>query len=242
MIPEALLSEIRAFCRENANPERVEKYSRYFVEGYDAYGVGQKTFEEYYKTLLKNYKDYLGFDGFMDLGDMLVKSPKYEEGSFAIVFAIAFRSVMDSQNRVIELTRPPYGMTDDVSEWTLSGDFFKEGVEVGAQGLRPDGGGGDSEGARSAPLRDTSSDLQLEARPNPFNPDIDISFALANACPIELAIYDLRDSKVEVIAESVLPPGLHTLNWNGKGHSAGVYFVRLTTENQSAVKKVTLLK
>ena len=37
--------EIRRFCEKNANPEIVKKYSRYFTEGYNAYGLDQETYE-----------------------------------------------------------------------------------------------------------------------------------------------------------------------------------------------------
>jgi hypothetical protein len=39
---ETLVKEIRAVLQAHANPALVEKYSRYFVEGYDVYGVDLK--------------------------------------------------------------------------------------------------------------------------------------------------------------------------------------------------------
>ena len=38
--------EIRKYCEKNADQKNVEKYSRYFTEGYDAYGLGQQVFEK----------------------------------------------------------------------------------------------------------------------------------------------------------------------------------------------------
>ncbi|MCX6639521.1 MAG: DNA alkylation repair protein [bacterium] len=113
MTPESLLSEIRAFCEANADPALVAKYAYYFKKGYDAYGVGREKFEEYSKSLVKAYKDQLGFDAFLKLGDSLVKSPKYEEGSFAIVFAIAFKK----QYKPETLTRFGSWLDDGLRNW-----------------------------------------------------------------------------------------------------------------------------
>ena len=46
-----ILKEIKDYFEENQNPELVKKYSRYFKEGYNAYGIDQKTFEERRKFL-----------------------------------------------------------------------------------------------------------------------------------------------------------------------------------------------
>jgi hypothetical protein len=41
-----LCEEIRSYCRANADKAVVKKYSRYFKEGYDAYGVSREKYEE----------------------------------------------------------------------------------------------------------------------------------------------------------------------------------------------------
>ena len=40
-----VIKEVRSFYQAHGNPELVKKYSRFFVEGYDAYGVDQKVIE-----------------------------------------------------------------------------------------------------------------------------------------------------------------------------------------------------
>jgi 3-methyladenine DNA glycosylase AlkD len=84
--------EIRDFCILNADEALVKKYRRYFVEGYDAYGISQKSMEDEHKRLINTYRSELGFAGFLDLGDRLIKTGKYEEISFALMFAIDFAS------------------------------------------------------------------------------------------------------------------------------------------------------
>ncbi|MFQ6070031.1 MAG: DNA alkylation repair protein [Candidatus Aminicenantales bacterium] len=85
-IIEEKFLEIRRFCEKNANPEIVKKYSRYFTEGYDAYGLDQKTFESQRDKWLEQWKKDLTLDDFFLLGDKLISTGKYEEASFAIAF------------------------------------------------------------------------------------------------------------------------------------------------------------
>jgi 3-methyladenine DNA glycosylase AlkD len=78
--------EIRAFCEKNRNPEIAKKYSRYFTEGYDAYGVDPKLFESQRDKWLEEWKKDFSFENFLLLGDKLIASGKYEEASFAVGF------------------------------------------------------------------------------------------------------------------------------------------------------------
>jgi 3-methyladenine DNA glycosylase AlkD len=78
--------EIRRFCEKNANPEIVKKYSRYFTEGYDAYGIDSKTFESQRDKWLELWGKDFALDDFVRLGDKLIATGKYEEASFAVAF------------------------------------------------------------------------------------------------------------------------------------------------------------
>ena len=89
---EDKFAEIRRFCQENANDVQAKKYARFFVEGYDAYGLDPKLLEQEREVLLGRFRQELDFAGFLNLGDMLVASGKYEEGFFAIYFAGAFKN------------------------------------------------------------------------------------------------------------------------------------------------------
>lgn len=74
-----VIKEVRSFYQAHGNPELVKKYSRFFVEGYDAYGVDQKVIENQRLIWFDKYKGKLGFDDFLQLGDQLVAGGKYEE-------------------------------------------------------------------------------------------------------------------------------------------------------------------
>lgn len=79
-------TEIRAFCEQNANPEIEKKYARYFTEGYDAYGIDRKLFESQRDLWLEQWQPAFTFNDFLDLGDRLIATGKYEEASFAVSF------------------------------------------------------------------------------------------------------------------------------------------------------------
>ena len=70
---ESKIKEIRQFCISNANPEIVKKYSRYFKEGYDGFGIDTKVFEKQRDFWIEVWNEELGLDGFLDLGDLLMK-------------------------------------------------------------------------------------------------------------------------------------------------------------------------
>jgi hypothetical protein len=82
---ESLLERIRAFCRANADEKIVVKYAKYFKEGYDAYGVDGKASTEEAKRIYMEYRDTLGFEGFLDLCDLLMESGKYVPPALAQV-------------------------------------------------------------------------------------------------------------------------------------------------------------
>lgn len=88
---KSLAREIRSVLKDHANPTLVEKYGRYFVEGYDAYGVNLKDIKTEMNGWLKDNCEPYGLEGFLQLGDELVRFGKYEEGFIAISFIKHFR-------------------------------------------------------------------------------------------------------------------------------------------------------
>jgi 3-methyladenine DNA glycosylase AlkD len=93
----AAVADIRAFCQAHSDPAQADRYRRFFTEGYDPYGVGKEVFAANRLTFYERYKDQLSLKGFLDLGDQLFKSGKYEEGSFAIVSLVPRVKQIDSQ-------------------------------------------------------------------------------------------------------------------------------------------------
>jgi 3-methyladenine DNA glycosylase AlkD len=124
--------EIRSFCQANADEAIVQKYARFFVEGYDAYGLDRKLLEKQRDVWLREYGKELAFEGFLKLGDLLVQSGKYEEASFAIGFAASFKGeftpdVFDRLGRWLENGLRNWAHTDVFCGEVLS-PFITKGI------------------------------------------------------------------------------------------------------------------
>lgn len=82
---EQKLKEIRIFFEENADSTIVEKYARYIKEGYDGYGIDQKVFEKQ-KEQWFNEWNISEIDDYLNLGDRLISTGKFEDTAIAISF------------------------------------------------------------------------------------------------------------------------------------------------------------
>ncbi len=69
-------------------------------------------------------------------------------------------------------------------------------------------------------------------RPNPFNPQTQISFDLPSAGPASLRVYDLSGRLVATLVDAPLTAGSHSATWdgtdlNGQAVASGVYLYEL---------------
>ena len=85
MIDEKL-KEIRDFCIKNSKQSNIDKYSRYFKDGFDGYGIDQKIYEAQRDLWIADWKKEMTIGKYLELGDKLIQIGKYEEISFAISF------------------------------------------------------------------------------------------------------------------------------------------------------------
>jgi hypothetical protein len=81
-----------------------------------------------------------------------------------------------------------------------------------------------------------------QAHPNPFNPSTSLSFTILRRGRVTLAVYTVAGQKAAVLADSYMAPGRHTVVWDARGMSSGVYIVRLSDGKTSLATKVTLVK
>jgi len=93
------------------------------------------------------------------------------------------------------------------------------------------------------------SDVKLhEAFPNPFNPDVNLSFTLENeAEALSLEIYDIQGALINTLSTGYHAIGTHDFNWDGTDNrgnivSSGVYMVRLSAGSLVQIQRVTLLR
>jgi len=80
------------------------------------------------------------------------------------------------------------------------------------------------------------------ARPNPASGSSLISFALERGGPASLKVYDLSGRLVSTLVNGSLPAGSHEVRFDGRGLPGGVYFYRLEAGNQSATRKLVLVR
>lgn len=78
--------------------------------------------------------------------------------------------------------------------------------------------------------------------PNPFNPSTSLRFSIPAATYLELSVYDLTGKLIDVLISDYLPAGDHQLVWNAKDQASGVYLIRLESDSETQIKRMTLLK
>jgi hypothetical protein len=78
--------------------------------------------------------------------------------------------------------------------------------------------------------------------PNPFNPTTTISFQLAKAGNVQLALYDLSGRMVMSMLNGFVEAGYNTYKLNAQNISSGIYYYILKTGNYSESKKLVIIK
>jgi flagellar hook assembly protein FlgD len=83
--------------------------------------------------------------------------------------------------------------------------------------------------------------------PNPFNPETNISFSLAENQYAQLSIFNFRGQKVRELTKGNMASGLHVVSWNGTDDhgnkvASGFYLYKLETNNKTLIKKMIMLK
>jgi len=78
--------------------------------------------------------------------------------------------------------------------------------------------------------------------PNPFNPSTKINFTLANSENVTLKVYNNLGSLVVILADGFMRSGKHSVNFNAKDLTSGVYFYRIETNNFTSTRKMLLIK
>ncbi|MCP4582547.1 MAG: T9SS type A sorting domain-containing protein, partial [candidate division Zixibacteria bacterium] len=83
--------------------------------------------------------------------------------------------------------------------------------------------------------------------PNPFNPTTNIGYQLPADSYVNLEVFDILGRKVRTLVDQTQAAGHWTISWDSRDSdnqpvSAGVYFYKLTTNNEQLIKKMILLK
>ncbi|HEX3072658.1 MAG TPA: T9SS type A sorting domain-containing protein, partial [Ignavibacteriales bacterium] len=78
--------------------------------------------------------------------------------------------------------------------------------------------------------------------PNPFNPETKISFSLPQSGKTMLKVYDMLGREVAELINGEMEKGPHSVSFNGRNLSSGVYIYRLQSGSFTESKKMMLLK
>ena len=96
--------------------------------------------------------------------------------------------------------------------------------------------------------------MHLSNYPNPFlisnsnrNSGTTISFELPKESNVEISIFNIKGQLVTNLKKGIMEKGKHNIVWNGKNETgnnvtSGVFFYKIETKNQTAVKKMLIIK
>ncbi len=83
--------------------------------------------------------------------------------------------------------------------------------------------------------------------PNPFNPETNIMFDLAESSYTKITVYNISGQRVRTLVDEKLNPGKHSIVWNSQDDnlrpvSSGIYFIKMETEEYTGQRKILFLK
>jgi len=127
-------------------------------------------------------------------------------------------------------------------------DIYVLGVGETVMMVRDYGGMGDGiPGDDDAGAEFMRDGLLGAAYPNPFNPRVNIPFALDRDSHVKMDVFDVQGRRMAVLADESFVAGSHEVIWDGqdaRGHElpSGIYFVRVNTPQDSDVQKLVLTR
>jgi hypothetical protein len=82
----------------------------------------------------------------------------------------------------------------------------------------------------------------LQNYPNPFNSRTTISYDLPRTSLVTIDIYDMLGRKMTTLLSSSQQAGTHSVVWDAREVSSGIYFYKLKANEFSEIKRMILLK
>jgi outer membrane protein assembly factor BamB len=80
------------------------------------------------------------------------------------------------------------------------------------------------------------------ARPNPFSRTTAIAFELPRDGRVRLAVLDVHGRLVETLVDEARAAGSYTVSWTPKARANGIFFCRLESGSDVAVKKLAVME
>ena len=78
--------------------------------------------------------------------------------------------------------------------------------------------------------------------PNPFNSSTVIRYFKSKNSKIKISIYDVSGKLIETLLNERQIAGTHSIKWDSHHINSGVYFIKISSEGYSIVKKCILIK
>lgn len=78
--------------------------------------------------------------------------------------------------------------------------------------------------------------------PNPFNPSTNINFTLPVASDVQLTVFNLLGQKVATLISERRTAGNHSVRFDARSLSSGIYFYQLKAGDLTLQRKMTLIK
>lgn len=89
----------------------------------------------------------------------------------------------------------------------------------------------------------TINTFELEQNyPNPFNPKTLIRYSVPERSNVTLKVFDMLGREVSVLVNKTQEAGSYSINFDATKLSSGMYLYSITAGNQSATKKMILMK
>ncbi len=86
------------------------------------------------------------------------------------------------------------------------------------------------------------SKIEIDAYPNPFNPQTTINFSTNYKSYVDISIYNIAGQLITTLINDRIVPGDYQVNWDARNYPSGVYFVQLKSNTSSFTKKLVLMK
>ncbi|MDX1421233.1 MAG: T9SS type A sorting domain-containing protein, partial [Rubricoccaceae bacterium] len=96
--------------------------------------------------------------------------------------------------------------------------------------------------ARAASATADPASAPVAVAPNPFSRGAVLSFAVAEATDVRLAVYDVLGREVAVLLDGPAEAGAHRVVLDGRGLAAGTYLWRLVAGERVETGRVTLVR
>jgi hypothetical protein len=78
--------------------------------------------------------------------------------------------------------------------------------------------------------------------PNPANPQLEFLYAIPKSAYVQLNVYDVLGRETARLVDEFREAGMYKIQWSVSKLSSGIYFLRISADDVSEVKKVSILK